>query len=276
MILVTGAAGTVGREVVRALAARGAQFKVGVRGRPVPGAATVPIDFDKPETLAPALRGITALFLLSNTVAPEAGVVKAAKAAGVARVVKLSVWGAAGERFTFGKWHRAVERELEASGLEWTFLRPNGFMQNIVNYTGATIRSQNAIYHAAGDGKVSHVHAADIGDVAAEVLTGRGHAGKAYELSGPQAIGYGEIAQILSRVLGRKIQYVSLRDEDYKQGAVAAGMPPFYADALVDLARSYRAGDFSRVSGDVKAVTGREPIPFEQFARESAAALAPA
>src|SRR5262249_45629900 len=135
--------------VVRALKQRGASFKVGVRGRQVPGTPSLPIDFAKSESLAPALQGITTLFLLSNAVALEVGVVKAAKAAGVKRVVKLSAWGAAEEAFSFAKWHRAVEREIEKSGLEWTFLRPNAFMQNVVNHMGATIRSQNALYQPA-------------------------------------------------------------------------------------------------------------------------------
>lgn len=274
MILVTGASGTVGSEVVKALQKQGASFKVGYRERRLEGLPGVAIDFDRPETLAPALAGIKTLFLLSNQVAPEANAVRAAKAAGVKRIVKLSVWDAAAEGFAFARWHRAIEREIEASGLSYTFLRPNGFMQNVIHYMGATIKGQNAIFQPAQDARISHIDARDIGAVAARVLTGTDHDGKAYSLSGPEALSYGEIAATLSSVLGREIRYVKISDEDYKQGAVGAGMPEAYADALVDLVRYYRTGGVaSKVTGDVRAVTGSEPIRFEQFARDYAAAL---
>jgi len=273
MILVTGAAGTVGSEVVKELKGRGASFKVGYRNRRTPGVDGVAIDLEKPETLAPALRGVETVFLLSSSVAPERNLVAAAKAAGVKRIVKLSVWGAADEGFAFGRWHRAVERAIEASGLAWTFLRPNGFMQNVVNFMGTTIKSQNAFYHSAGDAKISHVDARDIGAVAARALTDAGHEGKAYALSGPESLSYSEIAATLSKALGREIRYVAVSDEDYKKGAMAAGIPEPYAEALIDLNRHYRTGQLSQVTGEVRAVSGRDPIRFEQFARDHAAAL---
>lgn len=273
MILVTGAAGTVGSEVVKGLRQSGAPFKVGFRNRRPEGVEGVPIDLDKPETIPPALTGVETVFLLSNTASPELNLVRAAKAAGVRRIVKLSVWGAAEEAFTFSKWHRAIEREIEASGVAWTFLRPVGFMQNVVNYMGATIKGQSAFYQSAADARISHIDARDIGAVAARVLTGKGHEGKAYPLTGPEPLTYGDIASTLTHVLGRKITYVAVSDEDYKKGAVAAGTPEAYADALVDLNRYYRTGAMAEVTGEVKALTGRDAIPFEQFARDYAGAL---
>lgn len=275
MILVTGAAGTVGTQVVKALSGAGARFRVGYRSRrpDAAGAEAVPLDLDKPETIGPALAGAKAVFLLSNMVSPELNLVRAAKPAGVKRIVKLSVWGAAVEAFSFARWHRPVEREIEASGLAWTFLRPNGFMQNVVNFMSATIKGQNAIYQPVGEARISHIDARDIGAVAARLLTETGHEGKAYDLSGPQALSYGEVADALSRVLGRRITYVSISDDDYKKGAMAAGLPEVYADALVDLNRYYRSGAAARVTSAVKDLTGRDPIPFEQFARDHAGAL---
>ncbi len=274
MILVTGATGTVGREVAKALQASGARFKVGVRSpqSPTPVVESVTLDFDRPETLPPALAGVEAVFLLSNAVMPELNVVRAARAAEVQRIVKLSVWNAPDESFTFARRHRAVEREIEASGLSWTFVRPNGFMQNVVTYMGATIRDQSAFYQPAGDARISHVDARDIGACAAEVLTTSGHAGKAYALSGPQALSYGEIAETLSRVLGRTIRYVSISDEEYKKGAMGAGVPEADAEALADLVRYYRTGAASRVTTTTTDLTGRQPISFEEFARDHAAA----
>lgn len=273
MILVTGATGTVGTEVVKALSGRGQRFRAGYRTRPqnVPaGQEAVPLDFEKPETLGPALSGVETVFLLSNTVAPEAGVVRAAKAAGVRRIVKLSVMRSAREEFTFAKWHRAAERAVEESGLQWTFLRPNGFMQNVVNYMAETIRSQAAIFSSAADGAISAVDARDIGAVAAHVLTETGHEGQAYELTGPAALDYAQVASVLSSVLGWQIRYIPIPPEQYRQAAVAAGTPPGYADALVDLNRYYAAGGLSAVSPAVRLITGEEPISFERFARDYA------
>jgi len=193
-----------------------------------------------------------------------------AKRAGVKRIVKLSVIGAAAEGFIFARWHRAVEKYIEASGLAWTFLRPNGFMQNVVNYMGETIRSQSAIYSPAGNAAASHIDARDIGAVGARVLTEKGHDGKAYELTGPAALTDGQIAEILSRVLGRTIRYVPISPEQYKQAAVAAGTPEGYADALVDLYRYYAEGKAAVVTPAVRELTGRDPTPFEQFARDHA------
>ena len=273
MILVTGASGTVGSEVVKALGGRSAGVRAGYRTRPqsVPaGVESVKLDYERPETIRPALQGVDTLFLLSNTVDPERKVVDEAKRAGVKRIVKLSVIGAAEEGFTFARWHRAVEKYIEASGLGWTFLRPNGFMQNVVTYMGETMRSQSAIYSPAGNAAASHVDARDVGAVGARVLTDKGHEGKAYELTGPAALTYGQIAEILSRVLGRTIGYVPISPEQYRQAAVAAGTPEGYANALVDLNRYYLEGKASVVTPAVRQLTGRDPIPFEQFARDYA------
>lgn len=194
-------------------------------------------------------------------------------AAGVRRIVKQSVWGAAEEAFSFAKWHRPVERAIEDSGLAWTFLRPNGFMQNVVNYMSATIKAQGAFYQPAEDARISHVDIRDLARVAARVLTGAGHDGKAYDLTGPAAITYDDIASTLTKVLGREVRYVRITPEAYKQGAMGAGIPEGYADALVDLVRYYREDQASRVSPAVREITGQDPVPFEQFARDHAAAL---
>lgn len=279
MILITGASGTVGSEVVKALGGSGAKVRAAYRTRPqnVPaGVESVALDFDKPETIRPALAGVDTVFLLSTMVDPERKVVDEAKRAGVKRLVKLSVYGAAKEGFTLARWHRAVERHIEASGVPWTFLRPAGFMQNYFNYMGETIRKQSAIYSSAGSGAGAHIDARDIGAVAARVLTGKGHEGKAYELTGPQALTHDQAAGILSRVLGREIRYVPISHEQYKQGALAAGMPPVYVDALVDLDRYYAEGQLSAVTPAVRELTGRDPIRFEQFAKDYADTFRPA
>jgi uncharacterized protein YbjT (DUF2867 family) len=276
MILVTGASGTVGSEVVKALVARKAPVRAGYRSRPknVPaGVESVALDYDRPETIAPALRGVETLFLLSNTVAPEVRVVDEARRAGVRRIVKLSVLGAPEGLFEFARWHRPVEQHIEASGLAWTHLRPNGFMQNMINYKGETIRSQSALYASVGDAAISHVDARDIGAAAAKVLAEDGHEGRAYDLTGGAALTYGQVADALSTALGRTIRYVPITPEQYRAAAVAAGTPERYADALVDLDRAYAQGVGSRVTADVKNLTGRDPISFDAFARDHAPSM---
>jgi uncharacterized protein YbjT (DUF2867 family) len=276
MILVTGASGTVGSEVVKAVGGRSARVRAGYRTRPqnVPaGVESVKLDYERPETIRPALQGVETVFLLSNTVEPEKKVVDEAKRAGVERVVKLSVAGAAEEGFIFARWHRAVEKYIEASGLAWTFLRPGSFMQNVVNYMGETIRVQSAIYSPAGDSAIAHIDARDIGAAGARVLAEKGHEGKAYQLSGPAALTYGQIAGILTRVLGREIRYVPISFEQYKQALTAAGTPEAYAAALVDLNRFYTTGKAAAVAPAVRQLTGRDPTPFEQFARDHASKL---
>jgi uncharacterized protein YbjT (DUF2867 family) len=278
MILVTGAAGTVGSEVVKGLMAARARVRVGYRNRKpdAPGVDARPLDLDRPETIAPALAGIETVFLLSNTVTPELNLVRVARAAGVKRIVKLSVWRAPEEAYSFARWHRAVEREIEASGLHWTLLRPNLFMQSTVNFMGDTIRRDGAFYMPSGGVRVSQIDVRDIAAVAVAALTRPGHEGHAYDLSGPESLSFHEMAAILTRVLGRQIRYVEVPAGDYKTGAMAAGIPEDYADALVDLFhRYYRdAGEkTATVTTCVREVAGRDPIRYEQFARDCAAAL---
>jgi uncharacterized protein YbjT (DUF2867 family) len=283
MIIVTGAGGTVGGEVVRQLQSAGAAFRgayhseskaVAARAQ---GIDAVALDFNEPESLDAAFRGADKLFLLSggaNQVEQESNAVEAAKRAGVKHIVKLSVIGAGEESFSFAKMHRAAEKAVEASGIAWTFLRPNGFMQNMENYSLPTIKSQNAFYSSVGDSKVAHVDVRDIAAVAVKALTEPGHESKAYTLTGPSAVSNHEIAQKLSESSGRSINYVDLSDADLRQGLIGSGMPDGYADAYLDLMRFYRSGDAAVVSDDIRRVTGREPIAFEQYARDRGSAFA--
>jgi uncharacterized protein YbjT (DUF2867 family) len=149
---------------------------------------------------------------------------------GIGHIVKLSVLGAQEEAFSFAKNHRRIEKAIESSGLAWTFLRPNGFMQNVVTYMGDTIRSGGVFYSASGEAKISHVDVRDIAAVAVKALMETGHERKVYQLTGPQALTYDEIASELSSVLGRSIQHTNLTSEDIKGGMFTAGIPEWFAD----------------------------------------------
>lgn len=283
MMLVTGAGGTVGTTLLKALQAVGQKPRVAYHSRAktetaaAAGYDAVALDFAKPATLRPALVGVDTVFLLGTggigQTQGEINVVNEAKAAGARKLVKLSVWGAAEEAFSFAKIHRPVERAIEASGLAWTHLRPNSFMQNFVNFMGDTIKTQGAFYEPAADAKIGHIDVRDIAAVAARVLTTSDHEGQALELSGPRAFTYGEAADILSQVLGKKVSYMPVSDDAARQGMLDAGIPAPYADDLIDLNRFYRKGGAAGLTSTVKDVTGRDPIGFEQFARDHAGAF---
>ena len=280
MICVTGASGTLSSEVIRQLESaqapfRGAYFSEekaeAARAR---GIETVIIDYDRPETLRAAFEGCDRLFLLGPNVPNqsdlERNAVEAAKAAGVRHIVKQSVTGAAEESYSLAKVHRSVEKAIESSGLAWTFLRPNSFMQNAVTFMGETIRADAAFYSASGQAKISHVDVRDIAAVAVKVLTGDEYDGKAYTLSGPEALTYDELSGELSKALGRPITHVNLSSSDLKSGMLAAGMPEAISDRLLDLERFFREGRASFITDDIKQVIGREPRRFADYVRETA------
>ncbi|MCA1612387.1 MAG: NmrA family NAD(P)-binding protein, partial [Acidobacteria bacterium] len=179
------------------------------------------------------------------------------------------VWGSDREDFAFGRNHRAIEKRIEASGVPYTFLRPNGFMQNYLAQA-ATIKSQGAFYLPARDSKYSLIDVRDVGAVAARVLTASGHEGRAYALSGPESLSNGEIARKLSAATGNPITYVDVPDDVFRQSLVEAGVPGPYADDYIDLNHYYIAGKGAAVTADVESVTGRAPRTFDEFASDFA------
>jgi uncharacterized protein YbjT (DUF2867 family) len=281
MILVTGAGGNVGRPLIDELAAAGMPMRAAYRSADkaarakAAGLDAVTVDYARAESLSPALDGVDAVFLLATGVEgqieSETNVVRAAKAAGVRRIVKLSVFGAAEEEFGFARTHRPVEREIEASGLAWTFLRPASYMQNFTNFMAPTIRSQHAIYTLIPDAVFNHVDTRDIARVAAKVLTESGHDGQAYTLTGPRSFSYRDAARTIGDVTGTRVQVVALTEADARAGMKAHGVPDVYADHLVDLDRWYESGKGDQQSSSIRDITGREPTSFESFVKEFAA-----
>jgi uncharacterized protein YbjT (DUF2867 family) len=186
-------------------------------------------------------------------------------------IVKLSALG--GRESMFPGGHRDSEENIEASGLPCTFVRANGFMQNLVNYDAGTIRSMNAFYGCQGNGAVSMVDIRDIAAVAVIALAATGHEGKSYTLTGGAALTNDQVAEKISRVAGRKISYVDLPAAELNKAILSAGAPEWTADALVDLQRFYREGKASQVTDDVERLTGHKPISFDQFALDYAFAF---
>ena len=280
MILITGASGNVGSEVLKQALAVGlkirATFQSPDKAAKAPaGMEGVIMDYAKPDTIRPALHGVEKIFLVGPPVrdlpAMEANFIKEVRAAGPKHIVKLSALG--GRESMFPSGHRHSEENIEASGLPYTFLRPNGFMQNLVNYNAGTIRSHNAFYGCQGNGAVSVVDIRDIAAVAVMVLAATGHEGKSYALTGGEALTNGHVAEKISRVAGRKISYVDLPPAEFRKALLSAGMPEWSADALLDLQRLYREGKASLVTDDIERLTGRKPITFDQFAHDYAFAF---
>ncbi len=282
MICITGAGGTVGSEVLRQLESTNARFRVAYfskgkadRAR-ANGIDAAVIDYSQPETLEEAFAGCDRLFLLGPNALDqtqlELNAVEAAKTCGVQHIVKQSVMGAEDESYSLAHVHRPVEKAIEESGLAWTFLRPNSFMQNVATFMSETIKAEGAFYSASGSAKISHIDVRDIAAVAIQALTGGDHEGRAYTLTGPEAFTYDEVASELSAVLGRTITHVNLPPADLKAGMLAGGMPEELADRMLDLERYFREDHASGTSEDVELVTGNSPRRLQDFLRETAAA----
>ena len=282
MILVTGATGNIGSNVTRLLVEAGAPVRVLVQSPDKAKALGKSIeivqgDYANPTSLAQSMKGVDKLFLLapSSPMLPEQEgiVVDTAKRAGIEHIVKLSIGGAAQEAITFCKWHRASEKKLEASGLAWTFVRPNSFMTNLFLFL-PTIKAEGKLYTSTGDGKVSFIDPHDIAAVAVKALVEPGHAGKAYDVTGPEALSYADVAAQLGDAIGRKLVHVDVPPEAAKAGMLQAGLPAFLADALVEFDGITRAGYAAAVSPLVQQVTGRAPRSFREWARANARAFA--
>ena len=283
MILVTGASGSNGTEIVKLLAARNVPVRAMVRdtGRAdaiaLPGVEVVRGDFDAPETLRAALVDVERAFLLTNSSEhaekQQLAFVDVARQSGVAHVVKLSqIHADANSPVRFLRYHAKVEADIQESGMAWTFLRPNLFMQGLLAFS-ATIKEKNAFYAAAGDAKISLVDVRDIAEAAVAALTESGHEGKTYDLTGPRAISHAEVASCFSDVLGRRITFVDVPPEAMREALLAMKMPIWQADGLFEDYAHYRRGEAEDVASGVQDATGKAPRTFERFARDYASAF---
>lgn len=231
-------------------------------------------DFERPESLLPAMTGVESVLLLTPLDASmprwHTSIISAAKKAGVRRIVTFSgIFAALDSPVELGRLHAQSERIVEGSGMEWTHLRPNSLMQNLL-VMRAVIRQSGMFYLPVGDGRVSVVDIRDIVSVAACVLTEDGHSGKAYTITGPEALTHTEMARGLSRGLGRRVVFADIPFDAWRQGMVAAGMSDWAARALGELCGLQKAGLGAEVTDAVAMVTQRPPIAFDQFVRDHA------
>ncbi|MGY4925619.1 NAD(P)H-binding protein [Streptomyces sp. 900105755] len=282
MILVTGATGTIGRDVVRQLAARGAKVRALTRD---PARATVPAgvevvrgDHADPASLEAALAGATAAFLLRPP-GPDAGrdaaLVAAAREAGVERLVKLSAI-ATGEALAgpSAQWHVAGERAVRESGLAWTVLRPSSFASNTLTWLQA-LRAGEPVPNMTGDGASGVIDPRDIAEVAVRALLDAGHSGRTYTLTGPEAITVPGQAAVLAEVLGRPVPTRDLSPDETRDFLRTAwGMEGARADGVLTGLAFVRAGGNAVVTEDAREVLGRPARTYREWAEDHRDAFA--
>lgn len=281
MILVTGGTGTVGSEVAKQLVAAGQRIRVLVRApekgvqKLGTGVELAKGDFTDAASLDAALRGADKLFLLAagaDMMQHEANAVDAAKRAGVKHIVKLSVIGAESESTPFGRWHRAGEKKIEASGVPWTFLRPTGFASNALMWVGS-LKAQGTVFMPTGDGKLPVVDPKDIAAVAVHALTKPGHEGRSYDLTGPEALSTAEQVQKIGAAVGKSYKFVDVPEAAARDGMLGSGMPAVYVDALLEYLRMVKAGQAATVSTHVEKVTGKKARTFDLWLADNLAAF---
>ncbi|MEV8633065.1 SDR family oxidoreductase [Streptosporangium sp. NPDC051023] len=277
MILVTGATGSIGTQLVRRLQRDGVPFKALVRDEAKGSALDCDVvvgDFDDTDSLAAAMQGVDRLFLNAAGAQPVSGeqpmirqqraAIDAARVAGVSRIVKVSVWHAhEGGRLAEGA-HWEIEQYLKASGLGWSLLQPSGFMQNFITGAGA-FTEEGKLVGAFGDSPVSYIDCHDIAACGAVLLTGPYGHGETFVLTGPEALTQAEIAQRLSAALERTVEYVDLSPDRLSAALKAQGLPPRFADDVAALSQAVANGSLATTTTSVQDLTGDRPRTFEEF-----------
>lgn len=275
-ILVTGALGNVGAEIVKRLQAAGSSLRAAdlsaetIRERFGASVEAVAFDFSNKETYRAAFEGVEKMFLMRP---PQISDVKglilpaldAAQAAGVRHVVFLSLIGI--ERVKFVP-HYKVEEYLMRSPMTWTFLRASFFMQNLNTTHRQEIREQDEIFVPVGGARTSFIDVRDIAAVAVAALCQPGHENKKYDLTGPEALDYWQAAAILSETLGRTITYRNPSALEFFVSHLRRGTPLPTAMVMTGLYLSTRNGMAESVTDEVERVTGQKPISFRQYARD--------
>ncbi len=282
MILVTGATGLNGSELVRRLSAKGVPTRALVRNTSkaqalaaLPNVEIAEGDMSRPETLAAALRGVDRAMLISSSdpamLEVQSSFIDAAKRAGVRHVVKLSgIIPELDSPFRFARMHAEIEKRLEASGLAFTHLRAGEFMPAYFRQVPSIV-GRGILALPMGDARIASVDIGDIAEVSVRVLTTSGHENKIYPLTGPEALSMAEVAEKLSAVTGKTIRYVDVPPDDARKARLAAGVPPYLAEGLDELFAERRKGKESQVFPTIERVFGWRPTSFDEFARRNAA-----
>jgi uncharacterized protein YbjT (DUF2867 family) len=274
MILITGASGSVGKAVLQEVNRRESKFRGMFRSKEEAakapsGCEAVLADYSDRQSLRKAMDGVTSVFVVCSPIPQlvelESNVLDVCKETGVKHVVLNSALGAGDYGKSFPSWHRKVEDKLKTTGMSYTILRPNGFLQNIVAYNAPSIRAQGTFYAAMGDAKVSYLDVGDIAVLAAIALKGGVHAGKTYELNGPEALSNQELAKRISKVAGRTVNYVDIPESAQREAMLGLGMPEWQVTALLELQQYYKQGGGAKTDGLLQALIERDPVTLDQY-----------
>lgn len=267
MILVTGANGTVGKEVVNELKKLNVEYKISTSRK---NTNDVYLNFEDSASIRPALKGITKLFLMRPPHLADKKyfepVIEIAKEVGIEQIVFLSLLGADKNKVVP---HAKIEELIIKSGIPYTFLRPSFFMQNLMNQHGDEIVNENMIFVPAGKGKTSFIDAKDIGVVGAKTLTENNHMNTAYALTGSEALSYYEIADILSAHLHKQIKYTNPSIISFWRKMRSKGLKKDFIIVMIGIYTTAKLGFAKKVTYDLKELLGRDPITFEEFVIEN-------
>jgi uncharacterized protein YbjT (DUF2867 family) len=275
MILIMGATGHIGKELIPFLLESGQSIRVLVRDEKKvahldPCIERAVGDWNKLETLTSAMVGVERVFLVTFETQQDINVIEAAKRARVQHIVKLSTLEATEHKIKVGKWHYEREELIRTSGLDWTFLRPSMFMSNSIEWWSESIKHQGSVFFPGGKkGKVAPVDPRDVAKVAALALTQPEHNGQAYELTGSELFTIGEMVQVISGVLGKPIQYVDIPPVAAKLFMLKSGMDKVLVNALMEVLASLRKNEGAIVTDTVQRVTGDLPRTFEAWCCEN-------
>jgi uncharacterized protein YbjT (DUF2867 family) len=269
MILVTGATGKVGSEAVRLLAAQRHPTRALVRaphGDTADGVEVALGDFDRPETLDAALRGIDTVLLVSPAVpAQEIGVIDSAVRQGVKHVVKVTSKASADSPVERRRGQAQIEAHLEASGLAYTLLRSNAYLQNLFALA-PMIRQTHGFVMSAGDGQAGMIDARDVAATAVAIATAPArHAGRTYWPTGPDLITYTDVAKELTDLLGHLIEYRQISPGEHRAAMIKAGVPEAVANSNAQAFGLIAEGDAAWLSDDVRSLTGKPPRSLRAF-----------
>ena len=278
MILITGATGKTGSAAVQELSNRNIPFRVLIRNEDKlnqitdMGGEVIIGAIEDDAALNQAMEGVQkALVLLPNSEQQlflEKKVVDAALEANVQHIVKMSSMEAVPEATSpIPKLHMQSENYIKNSGMNWTMIKPNFFMQNLLG-SGKTIVEQNKFFLPMGEGKAGMIHTKDVGTVIAKVLSEDGHEGQNYQVTGPEILSFHDVAEIFSKVLGKKVDYINVPIDEYKKTLSQFLTNQWHLDSVIDLFKDIAEGGIEDKTDTFQDLIGKSPCSLEQFIQE--------
>tara|TARA_B100001758_G_scaffold232289_1_gene229504 strand:- start:2483 stop:3340 length:858 start_codon:yes stop_codon:yes gene_type:complete len=279
MILITGATGKTGSATAKSLGEKGETFRALIRneekkeGLESLGGEVVIGSIENTEVVNQSMQGVkTVLVLLPNSesqLALEKQLVDSAKQAGVERIVKMSSIEATPDATSpIPKLHLESEEYIKQSGLAWTMIKPNFYMQNLLASAG-TIKEQGKIFLPMGEGKTGMIDTTDVGKVLAKVLSEDGHESMNHEITGPEILSFYEVAEIFSQVLGKQVDYVDVPMDAYKETLGQFLTNQWHLDAVIDLFKGIAEGGIEDKTDTFNELMGETPKSLSQFLAEN-------